>query len=198
MSIFDDWVAAAPLADLEDEAFKFLDWKVGGRHVRPKEDFLRRLDRLRTEPDRRTGRIDPRPVWERCWVGEIKPHTASGIAKGRAQLAANKEADFRLLVTYRRRDQNTVEVLAAIDADKYSTWYLIGSRSFEWKRRVPLDECPACLGGAVEGTVRTVVRAMTPLKPKFRASARGHDLGPPGLQAEVEFLRELVNELAAM
>jgi hypothetical protein len=196
MTTFDAWVAAPPPTYLDDEAFKFLDWKVGGRYVKTKADFVQRLNRLRTERDPRTNKLDRRSVWKRRWVGEIKPHTASGIAKGRAQLAANKQAEFRLLVTYRPLGPDTVEILAATDVDKYSTWYVIGTRRFEWKRRVPLDECPACLGHKVEGTVRDVVETLTPLAPKRSASYRGHDLLPKQVQAELDFLRELVNELA--
>ncbi len=149
-------------------------------------------------------------------IGEIKPHTASGIGDGWRQLekrllaerralapgrrGASSHADLSrgVLVTYAKdlRTADAVVVRAAF-ADARKEWIFLGRWRFEWARLVPLESCTSCLGSRIEGLVRSIVRQRTSLKldPKPGAQRHGADLI---MSLELnEFLAELNAELQA-
>jgi hypothetical protein len=136
------------------------------------------------------------------WVGEIKPHTKRGIADGLVQLARKgpPPRTHRLLVTYRPEGRSRVEILAA-PGPTFRTWHRLGTAAFDWTQRVPLVQCPSCLGAQIEGIVHRVVGRHAPnIKPKPSASSTGWDLTTRELAplvAEIDFLRELVAELTS-
>lgn len=147
-------------------------------------------------------------------IGEIKPHTARGIADGWRQLHHRLLLDRRartptalgrlspddlkrgVLVTYRKVGPETVQVRAAFASNQHG-WVRVGQGRFEWARPVPLESCPSCLGSQIEPLVRDIVQRQTTLRirPKSGAQSRGADLI---MSLELsEFLAEVNAELRA-
>ena len=141
-------------------------------------------------------------------VGEIKPHTARGIAAGIAQLRTRPTNQRRLLVTYRLQPGTvaTYDVLIA-DPEQLSTAIRLNSAAglTSWRvidrvrgpsahATMRVVDCPPSLGRDIEPKVRAAYARWTgvTLAPKS-ALATGADIR----HELADFLRELATELEA-
>lgn len=150
-------------------------------------------------------------------IGEVKPHTANGIASGVAQLrvrfrrlpVARRGQVRAQLITYRpsASPEGAYEVLAP-DSLQLTSWLATGGRpphlrwyslgSFPFPRalqRIQVRDCPSLLGSEIEPHVRRHYAARLGIPPLGQRTAAQH--GADIEHELVSFLRELAAELEA-
>lgn len=129
--------------------------------------------------------------WQRAGgnrTGEIKPHTASGIASGLRQIDHRRSTGpgrVGLLVTYRKVGTDQVEILGTevprprmVAGDL--RWFRLGKPvQFPWHHSVPIEHCPSCVGAVMERRARQAAGRLFNLDAGVvgkRPSAHGPDL----------------------
>lgn len=150
-------------------------------------------------------------------IGEVKPHTANGIASGVGQLrqrfrglpAARRGQVRAQLITYRpsSHPEGAYEVLAP-DSLQLTSWLATGRRpqhlrwyslgSFAFPRaldRIQVRDCPSLLGSEIEPHVRRHYGARLGIPPLGQKTAAQH--GADIDHELISFLRELASELEA-
>ncbi|MDO7866768.1 hypothetical protein [Nocardioides jiangxiensis] len=147
-------------------------------------------------------------------IGEIKPHTSSGISAGVAQLRrrllavspAQRIAIRPQLVTYRASARDGYYEVLAPDSTLLKQWALTGVKpaGIPWYslgefyfaealQTIQRRDCPSLLGGLIERRVRSHYAARIGIPPLALKSSAAH--GPDFQHELAEFLHELATEL---
>lgn len=131
-------------------------------------------------------------------AGEIKPHHRRGIYQGLKQLHGRAGTTVKLLATYEREGANKarIRLFLASAPQIPPAWFNLGTIDFDYAQKISISDCPTCVGNALEALVRQKLSHNHKLAIGRKPSA--HHTGSDffELQAEAEYLRELVESLS--